>query len=113
MSCIQPLFFLDEMKDKTYNDSDSVISKFLESSKSSKNTFTLSIKELNEGNTYSSEETFINTVRIYVKQKDFQIYLRKSEKNAKGQICKRIVVCNRKDFSNKNLNSSNKRKRSL
>ena len=92
-------------------DNNSVFSESSESSESSKCTATPNIEELNEGNTYSSEEAFVNAVKIYTKQKGFQIRLGKFEKNAAGLIRKKTIVCNREGSSNKNLNSSNKRNR--
>jgi hypothetical protein len=65
--------------------------------------------ELNEGDTYPSEETFISTVRTYAKQQGFQVRLGKSEKNAAGQIRKRTIVCSKEGSPNKTLNGSNKR----
>ena len=57
--------------------------------------------ELNEGNTYPSEEAFIIAVKTYAKQQGFQVHLGKSEKNVAGQIHKRTIVCSKKGFSNK------------
>ncbi|CAG8725289.1 13524_t:CDS:2 [Funneliformis caledonium] len=89
---------------KTY-DHDSVFSEF------SEDTFNSEIPnvELNEGDTYSSEETFIIAVKTCAKQQGFQVRLGKIEKNAMGQIRKRTIVCNREGFPDKNLNDLNKR----
>jgi len=59
---------MEETYQETY-DCDSVVSESF--SESSKNTFTPSI-ELNEGNTYSSEEAFIFAVKTYAKNKGFK-----------------------------------------
>ena len=57
------------------------------SSETSENTFVQ--VELNEGDTYSSEENFIFTVKAYAKQRGFQVRLGKTKKNSAGQIRKR------------------------
>jgi len=95
------------MEEKIY-DSDSAIS---ETSESSENMFTPGIEELNESNTYSSEEAFVNAVKIYAKQEGFQVRLGKSEKNSAGQIRKRTVVCNRESSPSKSLNGLSIRNR--
>ena len=93
------------MDQETYN-SDSASESSFEFSKN-----TPTYIELNEGNTYSSEETFISTVRTYAKQQGFQVRLGKSEKNAAGQIRKRTILCSREGSPDKTLNSLNKRNR--
>ena len=97
---------MEENFQETY-DHDSVFSEF------SENTFNSETPnvELNEGDTYSSEETFIIAVKTYAKQQGFQVRLGKIEKNAMGQIRKRTIVCNREGFPDKNLNGPNKRNR--
>ena len=64
---------------------------------------------LSEGDTYSSEETFISTIKAYAKQQGFQIRLGKVEKNTAGQIRKRTIVCNKEGFVRETLNSSRTR----
>ena len=85
---------------------------FFESSEDTFNSEISNVK-LNEGDTYSSEETFILAVKTYTKQQDFQVCLGKVEKNAIGQIHKKIIVCNKQSFLDKNLNGLNKRNHAL
>ena len=89
-------------------DCDSVASE--STSETSEETFTPSM-ELNESNTYPSEEVFVFAVRTYAKQQGFQVHLGKFERNFAGQIRKRTIVCSREGSSNKTLNGSNKRNR--
>ena len=75
----------------------------------SENTETPNI-ELNEGDTYSSEETFILAVKTYAKQ-GFQVRLGKIDKNSMGKTRKRTIVCSREGSPSKDLNGPNKRNR--
>ena len=85
------------MEQETY-DHDSVFS----DSESFFNNETPNVK-LNEGDIYSSKETFILAVKTYVRQQGFQVCLGKI-KNAMDQIRKRTIICNREGSPNKNLN---------
>ena len=61
-----------------------------------------------EGNTYSSEKEFIFAVKAYAKQEGFQVHLGKYEKNSRGEILKRTIICSREG---KASNSTSLKKR--